>query len=256
MTGVRQVTDTAAVVLAPNPGPMTLEGTNTWVLRAPGRDSCVVVDPGPLDEGHLAEVARVGPVAVVLLTHGHADHSAGAGRLAELTGAPVRSLDPVHRLGDQGLGEGDVVAAAGVELRVLATPGHSADSLSFVLAGQDGGDAAVLTGDTILGRGTSVVAHPDGLLGDYLHSLRRLRELGELTVLPGHGPELLSAGLVAEHYLRHRQARLEQVREALTAGASTPEQVVASVYADVDRSLWPAALLSVRAQLDYLGCRG
>ncbi|MBA3308645.1 MAG: MBL fold metallo-hydrolase, partial [Nocardioidaceae bacterium] len=150
-----------------------------------------------------------------------------------------------------GLGEGDVIAAAGLELRVLATPGHTADSLSFVLGGEVG-DAAVLTGDTILGRGTSVVAHPDGLLGDYLDSLRRLRELGELTVLPGHGPELPNAGLVAEHYLRHREARLEQVREALTAGASTPEQVVASVYADVDRSLWPAALLSVRAQLAYL----
>ncbi|MDQ3612510.1 MAG: MBL fold metallo-hydrolase, partial [Actinomycetota bacterium] len=244
MAGLRQVTDTAGVLLAPNPGPMTLEGTNTWVLRAPGEDSCVVVDPGPLDEGHLADVAGVGPVAVVLLTHGHADHSAGAGRLAELTGAPVRALDPAHRHGEQGLGEGDVVAAAGVELRVLATPGHSADSLSFLLAGQDGGDAAVLTGDTILGRGTSVVAHPDGLLGDYLDSLRRLRELGELTVLPGHGPELPSAGEVAEHYLRHREARLEQVRAALAAGASSPQQVVASVYADVDRSLWPAALLS------------
>ncbi|MBW3639210.1 MAG: MBL fold metallo-hydrolase, partial [Actinobacteria bacterium] len=247
MTGLRQVTGTAGVLLAPNAGPMTLEGTNTWVLRAPGEDSCVVVDPGPLDEGHLAEVAATGPVAVVLLTHGHADHSAGAGRLAELTGASVRALDPAHRLGEQGLGEGDVVAAAGVELRVLATPGHSADSLSFVLAGQDGGDAAVLTGDTILGRGTSVVAHPDGRLGDYLDSLCRLRELGERTVLPGHGPELPSAGMAAEHYLRHREARLEQVREALAAGASSPQQVVASVYADVDRSLWPAALLSVRA---------
>ncbi len=252
MTGLRQVTDTAGVLLAPNPGPMTLEGTNTWVLRAPGEHSCVVVDPGPLDEGHLADVAAAGPVALVLLTHGHADHSAGARRLAELTGAPVRAFDSAHRLGGQGLGEGDVVAAAGVELRVLATPGHSADSLSFVLGGQHGGDAAVLTGDTILGRGTSVVAHPDGLLGDYLDSLRRLRELCELTVLPGHGPELPNAGVVAEHYLHHRQARLEQVREALAAGASTPEQVVASVYADVDRSLWPAALLSVRAQLAYL----
>ena len=96
------------------------------------------------------------------------------------------------------------------------------------------------------------MVHPDGLLGDYLDSLRRLRELGELIVLPGHGPELPNAGVVAEHYLHHRQARLEQVREALAAGASTPEQVVASVYADVDRSLWPAALLSVRAQLAYL----
>lgn len=250
----RQVTGCAAVVLAPNPGPMTLSGTNTWVLRAPGSERCVVIDPGPLHEEHLAAVAAAGPVAVVLLTHGHLDHSEGVRRLSELTGAPVRALDPAHRLGDEGLGEGDVVAEAGVELRVLATPGHTSDSLSFLLAGPDG-EAAVLTGDTVLGRGTTVVAHPDGVLGDYLVSLRRLRELGDTTVLPGHGPELPSAGVVAEHYLRHRAARLEQVREAVAAGALTAEQVVERVYADVDRALWPAATLSVRAQLDHLGAR-
>ena len=243
---LRPVTATAGVVLAPNPGPMTLEGTNTWVLRAEDSESCVVVDPGPQIEGHLVEVARHGPVAVVLLTHGHPDHSEGARRFAELTGAPVRALDPVHRLGDEGIGEGDVVAAAGLELRVLHTPGHSSDSLCFVV-----GDV-VLTGDTVLGRGTTVVAHPDGVLGDYLESLRRLQELGDRTVLPGHGPELEHAGLAAEQYLAHREQRLEQVRAALAAGATTPEQVVETVYADVDRVLWPAATLSVRAQLAYL----
>jgi glyoxylase-like metal-dependent hydrolase (beta-lactamase superfamily II) len=248
---LRQVMAEAAVVLAPNPGPMTLEGTNTWVLRAPGADGCVVVDPGPLHEDHLAEVAAAGPVEVVLLTHGHADHSEGARRFAELTGAPVRALDPAHRLGSEGLGEGDVVAAAGLELRVLATPGHTSDSLSFLLPGE-GDDGAVLTGDTILGRGTTVVAHPDGVLADYLASLRRLRELGDRTVLPGHGPELASAGVAAEQYLRHREQRLEQVRLAWEAGARTAEAVVEVVYADVDRALWPAATLSVRAQLDHL----
>ena len=243
---MRRVTGTASVVLAPNPGPMTLEGTNTWVLRSPGSESCVVVDPGPRHEGHLARVAAQGPVELVLLTHGHHDHSEGAARLAELTGAPVRALDPAHRLGDEGLSGGDVVVAAGLELRVLATPGHTSDSLSFVL------DDAVLTGDTVLGRGTTVVAHPDGVLGDYLASLRRLRELGELTVLPGHGPELPSAGVVAAAYLAHREARLEQVRAALAAGAQTADQVVETVYADVDRVLWPAARLSVLAQLAHL----
>jgi glyoxylase-like metal-dependent hydrolase (beta-lactamase superfamily II) len=247
----RPVTATASVVLAPNPGPMTLDGTNTWVLRAPGAEGCVVVDPGPLHEGHLAAVAGCGPVEVVLLTHGHVDHSEGARRFAELTGAPVRALDPAHRLGSEGLGEGDVVAAAGLEVRVLATPGHTSDSLSFVLDPGSGADA-VLTGDTVLGRGTTVVAHPDGVLGDYLASLRRLRELGELTVLPGHGPELASAGAAAEAYLRHREQRLEQVRAAVAAGAATASQVVEAVYADVDRALWPAAELSVRAQLEHL----
>lgn len=254
--GPRRVTASAQVLLAPNPGPMTLEGTNTWVLRAAGAERCVVVDPGPLLADHLTRVAETaGPVAVVLLTHGHPDHAAGAARFAELTGAPVRALDPAHRLGDEGLAEGDVVSAAGLELRVLATPGHTSDSLCFVLTGPDG-QAAVLTGDTILGRGTSVVAHPDGALGDYLDSLRRLGALGDMTVLPGHGPELASVAAVAEDYLRHRAARLEQVREAVAAGATTVEQVVASVYAGVDRSLWPAATLSVRAQLAFLDRSG
>ena len=248
---LRPVTSTAGVVLAPNPGPMTLEGTNTWVLRAPGESECVVVDPGPLHEGHLAAVAAVGRVGAVLLTHGHLDHSEGARRFAELTGASVRALDPAHRLGDEGLGEGDVVACAGVELRVLATPGHTSDSLSFVVTGPDG-SRAVLTGDTILGRGTTVVAHPDGVLADYLASLSRLAELGDVTVLPGHGPELPSAGAAAEHYLRHREARLTQVQAALDAGATTPEEVVERVYADVDQALWPAAMLSVLAQLEHL----
>jgi glyoxylase-like metal-dependent hydrolase (beta-lactamase superfamily II) len=125
-----------------------------------------------------------------------------------------------------------------------------------VLPGADGGisgaDATVLTGDTILGRGTTVVAHPDGRLGDYLESLKRLRELGEATVLPGHGPELASAGAAAEFYLAHREERLEQVRAALLAGDTTPRQVVERVYVDVDQVLWPAAEMSVRAQLDYL----
>jgi glyoxylase-like metal-dependent hydrolase (beta-lactamase superfamily II) len=252
---LRRVTRTAGVVLAPNPGPMTLDGTNTWVLRAPGETACVVVDPGPLHEGHLAAVAAQGPVAVVLLTHGHHDHSEGAGRLAELTGAPVRALDPAHRLGQEGLREGDVVAVAGVEVRVLHTPGHSSDSLSFLLAG-DGAPDAVLTGDTVLGRGTTVVAHPDGVLSEYLRSLRRLQDLGDLAVLPGHGPELPSAAEAAAFYLAHREGRLEQVRAAVEDGARTPREVVEAVYTEqltgADAALWAAAELSVRAQLAYL----
>lgn len=245
---VRPVTAYAAVLLARNPSPMTLDGTNTWLLRAPGEEGCLVVDPGPDDAAHLDAVAAAGPVAEILLTHGHPDHADGAAALRERTGAAVRALDPAHRLGGEGLAEGDVVTGAGVEVRVLATPGHTSDSLCFAVG------EAVLTGDTVLGRGTTVVAHPDGRLADYLDSLRRLRDLGSRTVLPGHGPELPDLAAVAEAYLRHRGERLEQVRAALdTLGPdATAADVVPVVYADVDRALWPAAEWSVRAQLDYL----
>jgi glyoxylase-like metal-dependent hydrolase (beta-lactamase superfamily II) len=248
----------AFCVLAPNPGPMTLDGTNTWVLHDPGSSRAVVVDPGPDDEGHLravlAAVERRGArVDQVLLTHGHLDHSEGAVAFAELSGARgVRALDPAHRLGDEGLTDGDVVELDGLQVRVVGTPGHTSDSLSFVLPAQ----AAVLTGDTVLGRGTTVVAHPDGALGPYLDSLRRLRRLADsaevTTVLPGHGPVLDDALAALDGYLAHRAERLEQVRAAVEAGAASPREVVETVYADVDRVLWPAAELSVRAQLDYL----
>ncbi|HET8615239.1 MAG TPA: MBL fold metallo-hydrolase [Actinomycetales bacterium] len=252
-----QVTPRAHCVLAPNPGPMTLDGMNTWVLVEPGGTEAVVVDPGPDDESHLRAVLAVveqlgAHVVTTLLTHGHADHSAGAARFAALAGSPVRALDPAHRLGEEGLGEGDVVRAGDLRLEVVATPGHTSDSLSFLVPG----DSAVLTGDTVLGRGTTVVAHPDGRLDDYLESLNRLRHLtarGVVTeVLPGHGPALGDAHAAVEHYLDHREERLRQVHAAVLAGATTPQEVVTRVYADVDRSLWPAAELSVRAQLDYL----
>ncbi len=250
---LRAVTSHAAVLLAENPSPMTLEGTNTWVLRAPGSQACVVVDPGPDDETHLRRVAAHGPVTQVLLTHGHPDHAAGARRFAALVGTGVRALDPAHRLGSEGLAGGDVVAAAGVEVQVLASPGHTSDSLSFLIESDD--PPSVLTGDTVLGRGPTVIAHPDGRLADYLDSLRRLAELAPGTVvLPGHGPELPDAGRTAREYLAHREQRLDQVRSAMAAlgGAPTPRQIVEIVYAEVDRALWPAAEWSVRAQLDYL----
>jgi glyoxylase-like metal-dependent hydrolase (beta-lactamase superfamily II) len=251
------VTERATLVLAPNPSPYTLEGTNTWVLAEPGSAAALVVDPGPLHEGHLAAVlaavaergARVGQI---LLTHGHADHAESAARFAELTGAPVRALDPAHRLGSEGLADGDVLAIDGLELRVIGTPGHSGDSLSFLLPA----DRAMLTGDTVLGRGTTLVSHPDGTLADYLDSLHVLRAAAERhefdTVLPGHGPVLSDALGVLEFYLAHRKERLAQVEAAVAAGDSSAAEVVRRVYADVDPAVWPAAELSVLAQLHYL----
>jgi glyoxylase-like metal-dependent hydrolase (beta-lactamase superfamily II) len=254
-------TERAVNVLAPNASPMTLDGTNTWIVAEPDSDLAVVIDPGPLDDGHLRAVVDTAEkagrrIALTLLTHGHPDHAEGAARFAELTGTRVRALDPALRLGDEGLAAGDVITVGGLELRVVPTPGHTADSLCFHLPA----DRAVLTGDTILGRGTTVVAHPDGRLGDYLDSLRRLRSLtvddGVHTVLPGHGPVLEDAQGAVEFYLAHRAHRLAQVETAVEDGHRTPAEVVAHVYADVDRSLWPAAELSVRAQLDYLSEHG
>ncbi|MDI5962971.1 MBL fold metallo-hydrolase [Streptomyces sp. SL54] len=254
-------TSRAVCVLAPNASPMTLDGTNTWLLSEPGSDLAVVVDPGPLDEAHLAAIVATAAaagqrVALTLLTHGHPDHAEGAARFAELTRTPVRALDPALRLGDEGLAAGDVVTTGGLELRVVPTPGHTSDSLCFALPA----DGAVLTGDTVLGRGTTMVAHPDGRLGDYLDSLRRLQALtvdGTVdTILPGHGPVLNDARGAVEYYLAHRANRLAQVETAVERGHRTAAEVVADVYADVPAALWPAAELSVRAQLDYLSEHG
>jgi glyoxylase-like metal-dependent hydrolase (beta-lactamase superfamily II) len=243
----------AECVLAPNAGPMTLDGTNTWILRTADSEQSIVVDPGPLDDGHLrAAAAAAGDVRAVLLTHGHIDHSEGARAFADLVGCGVRALDPAHRYGGEGLHDGDVVTAGDLDVRIIGTPGHTSDSLSFVVPAA----GAVLTGDTVLGRGSTVVAHPDGALGAYLGSLRRLRDLAESRdidlIWPGHGPVLDHALPVLDHYLQHRAERLEQVREAVAAGATEPMDVVRTVYADVDQRLWPAAELSVRAQLAYL----
>ncbi|MGP4109390.1 MBL fold metallo-hydrolase [Streptomyces sp. 4N509B] len=252
-----RATPRAECVLAPNPSPMTLDGTNTWILAEPDSELAVVVDPGPEDEEHLRRVVRTVEqagrrVALTLLTHHHPDHSGGAARFAELTDTPVRALDARERLGEEGLGAGQAIVVGGLELRAVPTPGHTEDSLSFLLPA----DGAVLTGDTVLGRGTTMVAHPDGRLGDYLDSLRRLRSLtvddGVRTVLPGHGPVLADAQGAIDYYLVHRAKRLAEVETAVEAGHLTPAEIVAHVYADVDRSLWPAAELSVRAQLEYL----
>lgn len=250
---LRPVTRTASVLLADNPGPMTLDGTNTWVVRDPSSEHCVVIDPGPGDPQHLGRAAAAGPVSLVLLTHHHPDHTEGVGKLAELTGAPVRALDPQLCAGAGPLGDGEVIESAGIRLRVLTTPGHTSDSVSFVA--EDGGEPAVFTGDSVLGRGTTVVAHPDGHLGSYLESLRRLAELPAGTrVLPGHGPELPDAREIAEQYRAHREQRLDQVREVVRSRGPqvSSREVVEIVYADVDRSVWPAAELTVQAQLTHL----
>lgn len=248
-----QVLPGVRLVLADNRSPMTLDGTNTWLL---GTDRVVIVDPGPDDDRHLDAIlgAVSGEVSEVVLTHAHPDHAAGAHRLQQRCGAPVRALHAAHHRAHRQLHEGATVIADDMEWAVLLTPGHTADSVCLYR------DDAVLTGDTILGRGTTVVAWPDGNLADYLASLHRLAQLGDRAVLTGHGPILESIAAAATRYLAHREQRLDQVRAAVGELGNGHDDsvdqlvgaVVQRVYADVDSAVWPAARLSVRAQIEYL----
>src|SRR6266508_182631 len=174
-------------VLAPNPGPFTLEGTNTWVA---GSEGCLVIDPGPEDPTHEDAVLQAsGPVAAILLTHRHLDHASGAGALARVTGAPIYAASPGE--GARAAGDGDRIEGAGVTLEVVATPGHSPDHLVFF----EPVTGALFTGDAILGRGTSVIDPPEGDLSDYLRSLERMRRLGPRVIRSEeHTSELQSRG--------------------------------------------------------------
>jgi glyoxylase-like metal-dependent hydrolase (beta-lactamase superfamily II) len=227
-------------VLAPNPSGMTLDGTNTYVVGAPGSGQAVVVDPGPDDPAHLARVeaalaVRAARCVAVLVTHHHGDHAEAAQSWGE------RLLEPGERL-----------TLAGTTLDVVPTPGHTADHLAFRLE-----SGAVLVGDHVLGRGTSVVTYPEGDVVAYLESLRRVLDLGPSALYCGHGPELTQdPGAVLRYYLDHRAFREAQVLEALRTGAGGVEAIVASVYADVDRALWPYAAQSTRATLDKLRAEG
>lgn len=253
------VTDGAAMITAPNPGPMTLDGTNSYLLRATrDADSVVVVDPGPADDGHLQALASQGPVELILVTHRHGDHTEGIDRLHELTGAPVRAALAEHCRSAEPLSDGDVLTAAGVAIQVVATPGHTSDSLCFLVP-EDGHHGSVLTGDTLLGRGTTILDFPDGTLGDYLASLDVLSGFARATMLPAHGPAHPHLGTIVEQYTAHRLQRLDQVRDAVaritggkTAARPSVGEVTDVVYADVDPAVRGAAERSVAAQLDYL----
>ena len=238
-------------VLAPNPSPMTLDGTNTYVVGAPNSGAAVVVDPGPDDPAHLTAVeaalaARQARCAAVLVTHFHGDHAEAAQAWGRRWDAPVAAAAPAVA-GPSGrlLEAGERLSLAGTTLDVVPTPGHTADSLSFRLE-----SGAVLTGDHVLGRGTSVVTSPEGDLLAYLESLRRVRDLGPSALYCGHGPELTRDPVaVLDFYLAHRGHREAQLLAALAAGAGTVDDLVATVYADVSPALWPAAAQSTRAAL-------
>lgn len=248
-------------VLAPNPSPMTLDGTNTYLVGEPGAGVVLLVDPGPDDPQHLAVVEAAvaeldAEVALILVTHHHHDHAEAALDWASRFGCRVAAARP-DVAGPDGLvlGAEGLVAmpGSGATVAVVATPGHSADHLAFRLP-----HGPLLTGDHILGRGTSVVAHPDGDLGAYLESLGRVLGLGADALYPGHGPELVAGDPtdVVAYYRTHREFRMRQITAVLAGAPHTPRELVARIYVDVDRGLWDAAELSTRAALEELQRRG
>jgi len=275
MTDPTRTTVLTRRLLAPNPGPMTLDGTNSWLVGAPGQRDVVVVDPGPADRGHLEALAAAGRTVLTLITHRHADHAGAVDEFHTLTGAPVRAFLPELCRGAGPLADRETIEAAGVRIEVLHTPGHTADSVCLHLpddtplpraeddrdGADDDGDhgggrrGSVLTGDTVLGRGTTVLDHPDGTLGAYLRSLHRLAVLGEALVLPGHADVRPDLERTCEDLLEHRMERLAEVREAVRSlgRGATLEAITARIYHDVPPDVLPAARLSVGAQLAYLG---
>ncbi len=245
-------------VLAPNPSGMTLDGTNTYVVGEPGSGQAVLVDPGPDDAAHLSAVeaalaARDARCVAVLVTHHHGDHADAAQPWGARFGAQVAAADPrVAGPGGRVLEPGERLRLAGTALDVVATPGHCADHLAFRV---DSG--AVLVGDHVLGRGTSVVTHPEGDVVAYLESLRRVHDLGPSALYCGHGPELTEDPLaVLDYYLAHRAFREAQVLAAVAAGARSVDDLVATIYAAVPREVWPAAASSTRSMLDKLALEG
>jgi glyoxylase-like metal-dependent hydrolase (beta-lactamase superfamily II) len=217
---------------------MTLDGTNTYVV---GANPAIVIDPGPADRGHADRVGRAaeerGGVGPVLLTHSHADHADGV----ELLG-----VEPTR------LGEGDRAGP----LRALATPGHAEDHLCFLLEGGDG--LACFSGDLVLGEGYSFVPPREhgGSLGDYLDSLRRVRELRPALLYPGHGPEVRDPAAVIDDYIEHRLERERRLVAALERGERSRERLLSEVWDDVPAELRGAAAVVMQAHLEKLEAEG
>ena len=228
-------------VVAPNPGPYTGPGTNTWIVDA--GPVAVVIDPGPDDDSHLAALNQRlegKTVGVVLVTHSHPDHLPLAERFAAPHHASVRRHPELR--------DGDVVRAGNLSLTALHTPGHSADHLCFLLPG----DGAVFTGDLILGQGSSMVTYPEGDVAAYLRSLERLAALRPRILFPGHWDPVRDAMAKIEEYRRHRLEREGQVLAAVRKGPGNAAELTRRVYGQLEEKLMVAAEMTMRAHLRKL----
>lgn len=258
---LRPVGPSVGVVLCANPSYAALEGTNSWIIRAPEDGVSIVIDPGPEDEGHLNILAAKGEkIGLILLTHRHYDHADGANRLRQLTGAPIRAFDERYCAGAEALSDGEIISLDDntPSIEVVHTPGHTADSTSFFIWSGDVGDSeleGIVTGDTIAGRHTTMISETDGDLGDYLRTLALLGERGAgVPLFPGHGAELGDTSAMARKYIERRNYRLEQIH---TLRAEEGEDIdlktlVDKMYTDVDPVLRGAAEQSTRVALRYL----
>jgi glyoxylase-like metal-dependent hydrolase (beta-lactamase superfamily II) len=241
-------------VRAPNPSPMTLTGTNTYLVRT-SRDMGLVIDPGPALDAHIdaivatAEESRL-QIDTILVTHGHPDHAPGAELLSRRTGAPVLAHAVAKFPVDRRLSDEERLEFDDATIAVVDAPGHAADHLIFALEEE----GALFTGDVVLGTGTTVVAPPGGAMRPYQHTLARLlREYGDSrTILGGHGEAVDDPNGKLTEYIAHREMREAQVLLRLALGPATIPELVESIYASIDRRLWPAAARQMLAHLTAL----
>jgi glyoxylase-like metal-dependent hydrolase (beta-lactamase superfamily II) len=269
---VEEVVPGVRRVLADNPSPFTFKGTVSYIV---GRGRVAIIDPGPLDEEHIAallDAVRGETVTHIFVTHTHRDHSPAVPRIKAATGAtvlaegPHRPARPLHvgeapRLDasndtdfrpDRALHDGEVIAGPGWTIEAVATPGHTANHMAFALKEAD----LLFSGDHVMAWSTPVVAPPDGAMSDYMASLQKLARRSEPVYLPGHGGAVRDAPRFVAHYIRHRQAREASILHRLAKGEADIPTLVRAIYIGLDPRLLKAAGLSVLAHLEDLVTRG
>lgn len=227
-------------ILAPNPGPFTLDGTQTYLLG-----ETAVLDPGPDIASHVTRIRDELPrLETILITHRHADHAPAAIPLQAATGARIIAPPGVPGRVDHRVNGGEVLTIEGIAIEVIATPGHTQEHVCYLTS-----DGDLFTGDTILGSGTTTIFPPDGDMGDYIRSLRTLRARNPKRIFPAHGPIREDAVPLIDEYIAHRLERERQVRDAIAAGATTPEEIRVRIYPDLDRRLHQAAEIQIQAHV-------